>query len=357
MITFKSIKSRTLSISFLPISILLLIATFILIDQYHKLNDLKQIQKLTEVIVQGNSLVHELQKERGRTSGFFNSKGVKFSQELTTQRSSSDKEIQTFFDKLNRIKTAEYTEAIDSDFEAIKGSLKELPSNRGNVDNFNGIVDDYLKYYTQTIGKILKITRDLNVLVKGNYLLGKNINSYYNLLQYKERIGITRATYAGVFTNNSFTKNLYKRAIEINIESSEYYKNYIYYSNEEQLNFYKNTVVGDDIDKTESFIKSAMENSESQSLNINPAEWFAAISGKIDKLKKVEEKQSNQLIEMTILYYQDALFYIIITLVVATLVIAFMIYYAIYHSNKIVKPIKLAAYFADEISKGNLINI
>jgi methyl-accepting chemotaxis protein len=245
---------------------------------------------------------------------------------------------------------------IQEDFKKINLELGKLSVIRMKVDKFEGIVEDYLKYYTQTISKILLLTRDINVLVKGNIELGNAINSYYNLLNYKERQGITRATFAGIFSNNSFTKFLYKRAIEINVESNEYFKNYEYYSKNSQIDFYKSTVAGDDIELTDKLIKSALDNSDSPNLDINPTIWFDAITGKINKLKIVEDKHAKELIEMAQSFYDQSFKIIIISFIGGLILVVSIIYFIIYHSNKIVKPIKMAAYIAEEISKGNIVD-
>ncbi|MFC3024915.1 nitrate- and nitrite sensing domain-containing protein [Vibrio zhugei] len=49
----------------------------------------EQIQPLVELSIVGSRVVHELQKERGATSGFVGSNGLKFISTLKSQRKST----------------------------------------------------------------------------------------------------------------------------------------------------------------------------------------------------------------------------------------------------------------------------
>ncbi|MEZ4765684.1 MAG: nitrate- and nitrite sensing domain-containing protein [Calditrichia bacterium] len=53
-------------------------------------SSMAQVVKLVELSTKISALVHETQKERGRTAGFIGSQGVQFKTELVAQRSISD---------------------------------------------------------------------------------------------------------------------------------------------------------------------------------------------------------------------------------------------------------------------------
>ena len=64
-----------------------------------------------EVSIAASNLVHELQKERGASAGFTNSKGKKFSEVLTKQRKDTNVKREALKAMLSRVDTQQFGEA------------------------------------------------------------------------------------------------------------------------------------------------------------------------------------------------------------------------------------------------------
>ena len=98
-----SIRSKVLFIVIVPILALIVVSGMkgVLLNQ--KANDLVDIVELMKISVAASNLVHELQKERGASAGYTNSKGQKFAKTLKNQRGVTDAKIKTLFDLIDNL--------------------------------------------------------------------------------------------------------------------------------------------------------------------------------------------------------------------------------------------------------------
>ncbi len=87
-------RSKLILLLVFPLSGMFYFSTLGILDKNDLLEESYRIEKLSEFAITGSALVHELQKERGATSGFLGSEGRKFSTELPEQRARTDERFQ-----------------------------------------------------------------------------------------------------------------------------------------------------------------------------------------------------------------------------------------------------------------------
>lgn len=81
-----SVRSKLLLSVILPIAGIIYF-TFINIDlKYQKMQESSKVHKIILLNTKISALVHELQKERGMSSGFVSSQGANFVKELSEQK-------------------------------------------------------------------------------------------------------------------------------------------------------------------------------------------------------------------------------------------------------------------------------
>ena len=115
------IYHKLLFMLLLPITALLYFALFDIGARWRVVEEMTLLEKNAVLVVNISAFVHELQKERGITSGFVGSKGQNFSGEIQTQRAETDKPMAALKTFLQQIDTnqldgqtrAQLTDAID----------------------------------------------------------------------------------------------------------------------------------------------------------------------------------------------------------------------------------------------------
>lgn len=119
------VSTKLIVLVLIPIITLFIFALLILNEKY---KSVKNAQLLENGILLSNKIsliIHELQKERGSSSGFIGSKGdEKFKQILDTQRKLSDDKIKDFSDFLDSVDMGSYGENLLASINNAKKSLK-----------------------------------------------------------------------------------------------------------------------------------------------------------------------------------------------------------------------------------------
>ncbi len=325
-----------------------------ILDSNQVANKLNKIATMSEIAVKSSELVHELQKERGRTAGFLNSKGVKFSLEIKNQREETNIFLNKYKTGIENKEIDDVTKSLSAEMSKVNQFLSQLNSNRESIDKFEINTETALKYYTQTINSLIAIVDKIANEAGENAEISRMIYSYKSYLELKERNGILRATMTAVFAKNMFTDFLYKRAVEITSEMNVYNSEFRIKASQEILNYEKSKLQGEEVEQSAKFYEFAIQNHDSTNFGISADKWFAVITKKIDLMKEVEDKISQSILSKATDYSGKAKWNrnFLIILLFVILSISFLLVFII--TKRISSRLALATDIARRISKGDL---
>lgn len=105
-----SISSKVLTLCLLPILVLAGLAAHMLLTEHAEAARAGQIAGVVRLAPAISGLIHELQRERGISSGFIASKGAGFAEDMGRQRLDTDRALATFrdaFDQPDRLPDAD----------------------------------------------------------------------------------------------------------------------------------------------------------------------------------------------------------------------------------------------------------
>lgn len=199
-----SLKSRLLLIATVPITVMLILGISGAWEKYSDYQSRVQAETLVGLVVDLGETAHELQKERGMSSGFLNSKGSKFAENLMAQRKTSDAAITRLTDSIRRIDRttvgARYIKLLD----AANEPFSELVKKREQISRLSLEPGESFRFYSETISQLLEIA-----LRTGNQMpsskLSRLSNAKQALLFLKERNGQERALVTGGFSAGRLT--------------------------------------------------------------------------------------------------------------------------------------------------------
>lgn len=295
----KSIRTKLLLLISIPVAMLLYFAvstTATAIKDYQKLNSVKE---LTHLSTRFGDLAHELQKERGMSSGFIGSKGEKFRVELTEQRKKSDKALLALKQTISKRLLSRHGAALA---DAVSDSMRRLDrilQHRENVSNLAIDATENITYYNETIASLLKVPATLP-LISGNQEVSTLGLAYSSLLHAKEYAGIERATLSNTFARDNFAPGFYIRFITIVANQDTYLFLFNIYANEDQKKFYETKLNFPAVTEMMKLRYFAMQNGNSTTLgNVEPTLWFDLSTKRINAMKEVENKLADGLIERT----------------------------------------------------------
>ena len=324
-----TIKKRLIILSTIAISTIFIYAVSVFIYQYNIYKNSKNTIKVVELSVKLSNVLHEMQKERGASAGYLNSKGKEFGKILSKQIKNTDKKLiilKRYIQANNNIYT-EYTKR-HMDFSKLKQIRQKVKTLSISTKNEVG-------FYTNLNKETLDIIAHFSTVPK-NTQVRNEMNSMLLFIEAKERAGIERAVLSGVFARNSFTPFLHNRFISVVSQQKVLLNLFQTTASSNILEFYKKISKNPSFKEVQRMRKTAM--SKTENFNIDAKYWFNTITTKINLLKKTENFLDKKLLESSDKTAKD----IMISMLLISLISLIILFFIAFISRGIVKSILLS---------------
>lgn len=289
------VRTRLIILATIPAIALLYFAISNVMEKATLADDMDQLQVLVDISTKVGSLVHELQKERGLSSGFLGSKGATFSAELTTQRTEADKKSEIFLNALGTLNTQHYNNDIMALLDDAKTKLNEHNKHRATISALGITTTESNAYFGKMIADLLVVPTSVVTLSKDGDI-SQLISAYANLLEAKERAGKERAMLTAVFSANQFTPGLFSTFLKNASAQDVYINEFMHYASGDQLAFFTAKVSGASVDAVAQIKATATERANEASLGIDSSQWLRLATERINLFKEVEDKLAADLI-------------------------------------------------------------
>ena len=218
-------------------------------------------ERIVDTIINQNDFIHEMQKERGFSSGVLaggdNAK-------LVAQRKNVDAALEKLAEK-NEI-------------------APEIASIRSGIDQRSG---------DNLIGRITKILRKEVIAINGysDKLEPSLVDDLKRIIivgEIKESFGILRATLNGVFTKKSISKEDYNKVVALNSVINKFMQDFDEY-NPKEFSAEFDTIARKkaDFNDAMNIIKNVVA---TEDILYDPATWFSKITLSIDAMRELELK-------------------------------------------------------------------
>jgi methyl-accepting chemotaxis protein len=106
------------------------------------------LEEFSSLAVKMSAAVHEMQKERGMSSGYLGSAGATFGAELESQRGGTDAKIKKLRDFVSTLKAGKSNEKFNKALSDALSLLGTLGAKRAEVDARSITAGDAVAYYT-----------------------------------------------------------------------------------------------------------------------------------------------------------------------------------------------------------------
>ncbi|WP_149714418.1 methyl-accepting chemotaxis protein [Campylobacter concisus] len=253
-------------------------------------------EKIVDTIINQNNFIHEMQKERGFSSGVLAGGDNK---NLLEQR----KKVDAMIDKL----------------EEKNEIVSEINSIRSNVDQKSG---------NDLISRITKILRKEVIAINGysDKLEPSLVDDLKRIIivgEIKESFGILRATLNGVFTKKSISKEDYNKVVALNSVINKFMQDFDDYNPKEFSDEFDAIArkKADFIDAM-NIIKNVVA---TEDVSYDAASWFSKISITIDAMRELELKLLDNMQKDAIRIKGDANTELIISSIVIAICILLML--------------------------------
>ncbi|MEA2017181.1 MAG: nitrate- and nitrite sensing domain-containing protein [Campylobacterota bacterium] len=253
---------------------------------------------IASVVIASNvsNLLHETQKERGATAGFIGSKGKKFANKLPNQRKLTDKRIAILKKSLTKYNLNNYPKSIKTNLNMALDKLSKLQKMRKDVTALKIGAGAAIGYYTSMNSSFLDFVKAVSRLAT-NVDETKDLNSFYNFLMSKERAGIERAVGSNTFARNKFLFGMKEKWTKLITEQDAFIVSFKASARPSFIQFYSDTLKGKAVDEVKRMRAISMGAKTIGGFGVDGGYWFGEITKKINKLKKVDDKLANALLQ------------------------------------------------------------
>ncbi|AEP31035.1 methyl-accepting chemotaxis protein [Brumicola nitratireducens] len=282
--------SRYLSLlTLIPVIVLIVFISFDVMRAYNALDQANKTILDANLVNVTSQLTHELQKERGMSAGYIGSNGAEFKSEIRPQRTATDKEIQNL---TNFLDNSDYDLKTEQTLKQLINRLQNIQNIRQKVDSLTIGLGEALAYYSGSNQLLLDLNGYLATQLEESTSAQKFL-TLYNIAYAKEQAGIERAVLSNIFASDSVTPALLTSYIELTTKQNTYVKSsYVTATPDFKmlLDEFVQSTESRDVERFRDTLKFTQNG-----FNIDAAEWFAAATARINKLKVTEEKLLNEM--------------------------------------------------------------
>ncbi|QIK38277.1 methyl-accepting chemotaxis protein [Caldichromatium japonicum] len=289
-----SVKTRLILYPVIPLLALLGLTAFSFTQYLAELQSLQRAKTLITLGLALSETAHELQKERGMSSGFLASQGAKFADRLPGQRKAADAQIARLQEVAATLKLEQLSPDYQQTLQAALANLKERTGLHQRIDRLQLRALDAFTTYTDLIDGLLEAAlRSSNELTDAQLVRLTNAKSVLMLM--KEHIGQERALLSAAFSAGQLSQPNYRLLLEL-LSAQEYFQHLsLAFALPEQraaLAFALDHPTVREVESIERLVRNTGPNAE---LNYSAETWFEQITVKIDRLRTVEELLSRDI--------------------------------------------------------------
>ena len=255
---------------------------------------MRQVMHSADLSVAISALVHETQKERGMTAGYYGSGGKKFVNELEQQRKVVDQrraELEAFLESFD---TDGYDPAFVASLDLATQRLGELEQTRESASAMSIPAGQAIGYYTQTNAALLD-TVGLLAHSSEDPEMTTQLVAYQSFLKGKERAGIERAVLSNTFAQDKFGPGMYKKFTSLVAEQATYLGEFKLLSGPDDIEAFEQVEQSALFSDVEGYRGIANEHMTEGGFGVDAKVWFDTITAKINGLKAFEDGLSQRL--------------------------------------------------------------
>ena len=342
------IKSMLQLLVFIPVAFLVGVLIFNGLERYRLLNQAETVRELAVVAGLAAEVAHQAQLERGMTAGFLGSRGALFGGRLPEQRGASDRAIKELRDFISSSATVRGDSALNNKLNGALGAIERIGGIRQQVDGFAIAGPQAIAFYTGAINEFLTAI-PMIAGTSPNQEIMRALTAYYNFVEAKERMGVTRAVLSNVFAQDRFPENMFRRFAELLSARQLFLNNFMAFATNDAISFYQEKMRDNVVSQVATMEQTALERHETGGFGIDATRWFDTMTAQIDLMKEVENHLANRVIELAGTSMAVARYSLIIGVVVASVVVVLLLLMSRFFSMTLVSSLESVS---DHLSDG-----
>lgn len=340
----------------LPIFALCLTATLYTLDHFSSAKKMEQVQHVTDISRTVSILIHELQKERGKSAGYVGAKGKgEFPSLLKEQHELTDNALYSFESTIRGHLDALDDPYLDEVYEVLETDLSEVLVHRSGVIRLEYSLADTVGPYTSSISDLLEMVA-LSTHDASGSDLASDLTSLLALMNAKENAGIERAIGASTFAGGAITRDKYETAISLISRQKGFldeFKMLMSDKWDEKLAAYEAKPEWNKVSRARQVLLDGLYTGDSNILaEYTGPKWFALTTDRIELLMSFETELVSYISDKANKLRSDFEKYANLSLWAAVFVVGITIIVSTFIILSVVRPIRKISVQLDQLASG-----
>ena len=341
-----SVSQKLMLMLIAPIVGLVFFAALGISEKLKAVQEMSDVMEIADLSISSTSALHELQKERGYSAGYLGSKGGQFNNER--QIADTDERVAKLASALQAVPAA-MRAPLAKTIDPLNNGLGKLAAIREQVSAQSLTAQEAIQYYSALNASIMLLMDDLLDMVS-DISARNQLGALMALSGEKENAGIERAVLTTVFADDKFSPERYRNFITVIANQEILHQDFELMASEDQRDFFRAKIVGDDILETNRMRGVAMARGLQGGFQVAAVAWYKAMTGKIDLLRTVEEKMTADVKQLAEDYQAKAKMALTLFVTLGSLAIGIAFLLAVVVGKSITQPLTVAGGAAQEIS-------
>ena len=289
MTLFRSIISKLLLLVTVPLVALLVAAGLGASTEWTKYRAAHETEQLMPIAVALSDVVHNLQIERGSSTGFSQSGGQKFADVVPKRREITDQSLAVL-----KTSSAQAPELV----KGVLARMAELPAAREAISDLKKTGPQTALYYTETIDVLVAALANISAQAV-DPAVSRKMTALFALIKGKEWAGQERAFLTGVLVADAinisqfqaFMARLYKQETNFDV--------FLTYASTAEAQAFA-TIAQQASSKEVARIRQVvLDKNLAGQFGIAGEVWFAESTGRIDAIRTLEQKLSGDILQIS----------------------------------------------------------
>jgi len=352
-----SIRYKLILMLLLPIIGLVYFSFFYVTDKMETAAQVNKMEKLVQMSLKVSELVHQLQIESANSVVFLHNPSDKLREELQRQHGNTDKAIDalnSFFETFHAI---DFGVDLQGNVDKSIKLFTNITEQRQQVNSPTANALQIAKGYHQIDQSLIDLIQKIVGLNSYPAIFGLEL-SFVNLLAAKELAGLERSILMHALLQKQFELAQYREFVELVAQQSIYRRTlFSLFATPEQRDQFEKLTKNQAFTITYQIREQAFQAGTSENLAmIDPDQWFKMQSAKIELLKQLQDKVSQDLLDKTHLIQKNTHNELIYSTTLITILLLLTTFFVFLVVHGLTKQLSRAVTLAHSIADGKLDN-
>src|SRR6266498_4418869 len=307
------VRSKLIAMLALPVLVMVLLVFSRTNQNVNQGREADRLTGLTNFMDKSLDLTSQLQKERDLATGYLASDRRGGRDRLFTQQARVDRVAAEYRAEVAKLDFADYRDRVRKHAVNVDRRLSELAGQRAAMDKPNVAMTRPLDYYTDTIGELLDLEKQVpleyterqSFLGNASLELVQNMNNLVRLSRGKEAVASERSLMYALLVHQAVAPDAptgmspgqdRDRLTAAVSAGASWLKEFQAFATPEQRGVFARTVTGFGVERSAQLRQAALRLPNRLDLSASPEEWLAANNAKVDRLRGVEQEQTFSLL-------------------------------------------------------------